>query len=180
MADQNLGTFSPEDMIAIISGVGIDGTPYTHALSGWADGSFISVERMIPSSTLVQGATSNGSGRVFRTTKNANISFTILQFSSDNDVLSAIWKQDYDSRDNSALFNMILKDGSGRSVFHCSQCYLENIPAISYGVEGESRTWVVQCMNLDQYVGGNAKIPSDIVLTLQKLGVTVDEQWLQN
>ena len=177
MADLNLGTYSPEDMIAVLTGDGTEGT-YTHALSAWAEGTFVTIERQMPSSVLVQGATRNGAGRIFRSNKGASVSFSILQFANDNDVLSAIWKADADSRDSKYLFNMILVDGTGRSVFHCNQCYIENIPTITFGSEAESRTWVVHALELDQYVGGNAKIPTDVVETLAKLGVNVAERWV--
>lgn len=177
MADLNLGTYSPEDMIAIISGTTPDGA-YTHALSGWAEGTFITVERTTASSAFVQGATSNGNGRIFRSHKMATISYSILQFSSDNDVLSAIWKLDSEARDSSMMFNMILVDGTGRSVFHCNQCYIENMPSATFGSESESRTWVIHALQLDEYIGGNAKVPTDIQNTLAKLGVNLAARWI--
>lgn len=177
MADLNLGTYSPEDMIAVLTGNGPEGS-YTHAISGWAEGTLVTIERETPSSVIVQGATRNGAGRIFRSNKGASISLNITQFASDNDVLSAIWNADASSRDSRYLFNMILVDGTGRSVFHCNQCYIENIPTITFGSEAESRTWVIHALELDEFVGGNAKLPADVVDTLAKLGVNVAERWL--
>lgn len=172
MADQNLGTYSPEDMIAIIS-VG----EITHAISGWAEGTFLTVERTHPTSTLVQGADTSG-GRIFRSNKGGSITFMLQQFSSSNDVMSAILQKDGESRDNTWLFNLTLKDGTGRSVFHARQCFIENVPHVTFGTEAESRSWVIRAIELNEYVGGNAVLPPDVVETLTKLGVTVEAKWI--
>ncbi len=172
MADLNLGTYAPEDMTVVISVNEI-----THALGGWAEGTFISVERSMPSSAMVQGATRSGNCRVFRSNTAAMVTITLTQSSSDNDVLMSIWKKDSETRDNSWLFNMTLLDGTGRSSFHCNQCYIENVPTATYGTEAESRTWVIHAMQMDEYVGGNAKLPPDVVATLESLGTTVSDRW---
>lgn len=173
MADMNLGTYSPEDMVCAISVRDV-----THAIGGWAEGTFVSVERVSPSSTMVRGATRNGHLRVLRNDDTATITFTLTQSSSDNDVLSGIWRADKQARDNTWLFNMTLVDATGRSYFHCSQCYIENMTTGSFGTESEARQWVIHAAQLDEYVGGNAKLPADVVQTLEKLGVTVADRWV--
>lgn len=172
MADLNVGTYSPEDMTVVISV-----NEVTHAVGGWAEGSFLSVERAMASSTMVLGATAAGACRVFRSNPAATVSMTLTSSSSDNDVLMSIWEKDSETRDNSWLFNMTLLDGTGRSSFHCSQCYIENIPTATFGTETESRTWVIHAMQMKQYVGGNAKLPPDVVATLESLGTTVSDRW---
>ena len=172
MADLNLGTYSPEDMICVITANNV-----SHIVSGWAEGSFVSVDRVSPSSVMVKGATRNGNLRVIRNDDAGTVTFTVTQSSYDNDVLSALWRADKETRDSTWLFNMTLIDGTGRSYFNCRECYIENMPTGSYGTDAENRTWTIHALQLDEYIGGNAKIPADVVETLEKLGITVADRW---
>jgi hypothetical protein len=125
----------------------------------------------------VQGADRSG-GRVFRSNNGATISFTLLQFSASNDVLMELWKKDAEARDNTWLFNLTIVDGTGRSVFHARQCFIQNLPTASFGTDAENRQWNIQAVELDEYVGGNAKLPPEVLNTLTLLGATVSPRWI--
>lgn len=172
MADMNLGTFSPEDVIIVISH-----PDFTHIVSGYADGTFVNVERNLESSTLYQGADNSG-GRILRSNKAGTITLTLHQFSSSNDVLSEIYRNDIEARDNSYLFNISIIDATGRSAFYARQCFISNLPSTGFGNDVETRDWMLQAVELDQYIGGNAVLPPDVVNTIQALGGTIAEKWL--
>lgn len=171
MADMNLGTYSPEDMLAVIT-VG----EYTHIMSGWADGTFLTIEKTMDSEALVQGADNTG-GFVFRSNKGGTISCTLQQFTGTNDFLTMIHKNRAATRDNSWLFDMVIIDGSGRSRFDCRQCVIQNLPSMGFGTDAESRQWTIQTINLDQYIGGNAKLPEELVATLESMGSVISDRW---
>lgn len=176
MADNNLGTYSPEEIIAVITVP--DHPEVSHVISGWAEGTFFTFERMMPSSVLVQGADNTG-GRVRRSNKGGNINFTLQQFTASNDILTELERLDGESSNNSWLFNLTVKDGLGRSYFHATQCFVVSPPSATLGTDGtDVRSWDIQAINIDYYIGGNAKIPPEIVSTLEAMGVTVEAKWI--
>jgi hypothetical protein len=176
MADTNLGTYSPEEIVAVIS---IPDYPdVSHVISGWAEGTFMTWEKTTPSSTLVLGADNTG-GRLRRRTKGGNINFTLQQFTASNDFLTILERNDGDATNNSWLFNLTIKDGMGRSFLHATNCFIVNQPQVTLGTTADdTRSWDIQAVNIEYYVGGSAKIPAEIVETLQAMGATIDPRWL--
>ena len=172
MADLNLGTFAPEDVVIVISH-----PQFTHIVSGYADGTFVNVERNMESSTLYQGADNSG-GRILRSNKSGTITLTLHQFSATNDVLSEVYRNDIEARDNTWLLNITIIDGSGRSAFYARQAFIGNLPSTGFGNEIENRDWVLQAVELNQYIGGNAVLPPDVVATIESLGGTIAAKWL--
>jgi hypothetical protein len=174
MTDQNLGTYSPDDILTVIS-VG----EISHIVSGYAEGTLVSVARVTPSSTYVTGGDNTGL-RVFRKNDSGMITLTLMQSTSSNDVLNKLWQLDKDTRDNSWLFNITVIDGTGRSVYHGSQSFIENLPESGFGVDGtETRTWVIYSRNLEQNIGGNAKIADEVLATLEAMGSQISDRWKQ-
>lgn len=171
MADVNLGTYSSDDLTVILTVQDI-----THAFSGFAEGTMLSVEKSTPSSTLVLNGDSGG-GRVFRKTSDGMLTFTLNQWSSTNDVLSEILRNDGETRDNTWLFNLAVLDGTGRSAHFARQCFIENLPTSSFGTELETREWVIRSADMEHYIGGNAKLPAEVIATIEKLGGTVAPRW---
>lgn len=171
MTDVNLGTYSSDDLTVILTVKDI-----THAFSGFAEGTMLSVEKSTPTSTLVLNGDSGG-GRVFRKTSDGMLTFTLNQWSSTNDVLSEIHRNDGETRDNTWLFNLAVLDGTGRSAHFARQCFIENLPTSSFGTDLESREWVIRSADMEHYIGGNAKLPAEVVSTIEKLGGTVAPRW---
>jgi hypothetical protein len=171
MADQNLGTYSADDLTIVITVQDI-----THAAAGFAEGTMASVTKNTPTSTLVLNGDSGG-GRVFRKTSDGRITLTLNQWSYTNDVLSEILRNDSETRDSTWLFNIALIDGTGRSAHFARQCFIENFPDAGYGTELETREWVIISADMDHYVGGNGKLPPEVINTIEKLGGNVPAKW---
>lgn len=171
MADTNLGTFSPEDVIITITH-----PQFTHIISGYADGTFVSIERAMEASTLYQGADNSG-GRVLHSNKSGTITLTLHQFSASNDVLSQLHLNDMAARDNTWLFNITVQDGTGRSKFYARQCFINNLPVAGFGNDVETRDWILQAVELNQYIGGNGQFTPDTADALTDLGGTFDPKW---
>src|SRR5690606_22951616 len=102
-----------------------------HVISGWAEGTFITVDKTTASSTLVQGADNSG-GRLRRTSKGGTINFTLQMFTASNDVMTMLEQNDSRATDNSWLFDLTIKDGMGRSFVHAKNCWVVNIPSMTF------------------------------------------------
>lgn len=171
MTDTNLGTYSSEDLIVVLTVKDI-----SHPFSGFAEGTMVSVEKTTPTSKLILNGDSGG-GRVFRKTSDGMLTFTLNQWSSTNDVLTEIHRNDCETRDNTWLFNIAVVDGTGRSSYFARDCFIQNLPKAGFGIDIEHREWVVHSANMEHYVGGNAKLPSEVIATIEKLGGTVAPRW---
>lgn len=171
MASENLGNYSPEDVVMIISN-----DQFSHTVSGMADGTFISYERSVDRSTLYIGADLSAA-RVLRRNKSGTVSLTLHQSAESNDVLSVIALRDEEAHDNSMLFSVTIKDLLGRSVFYAPQAFIGNDPTISYGTDLETRDWTITVVSVDRHFGGNSKLNPENQATLQSLGYTVADEW---
>lgn len=171
MADTNLGTYSSDDLTVIITAQEI-----THAVAGFAEGTMVSVEKTTPTSKLVLNG-DKGGGRVFRSTSDGMVTLHLNQWSATNDILSDLHRADAETRDSTWLFNIAVVDGTGRSAHYARQCFIENIPTSSFGTDLETREWVIHSADMDHYVGGNGKLPAEVITSIEKLGGTVAPRW---
>lgn len=166
-----LGTYSPEDLIITISN-----EFFSHSITGYADGTFVNVTRLVPPSTLYTGS-DNTNARVVRANKGSTITITLHQASESNDILSQALIMDESTRDGTWCFNILVKDGTGRSLYFSPQAFIATNPEASFGAEIGTRAWDIQCVSLSNFAGGNGKLTDDAYRTLQSMGVTVDPRW---
>lgn len=169
-----LGTYSPEDVIVILSN-----EFFSHSITGYADGTFISIEREVPASTLYSGS-DNTNARVVRANKGSTINLTLHQASESNDILSQALIMDEQTRDGTWCFSVLVKDGTGRSVYFSPQAFIATNPTTTFGSEIETREWGIQCVSLSNFNGGNGKLTDDTYRVLQSMGATVDPRWAPN
>ena len=86
----------------------------------------------------------------------ATLSFTILQTSASNEVLSYIHELDID--ENTGRLPITLKDNSGKSVFSSDQAYITGYPAVSYSGQFEYRAWEIFCETTKSFqIAGNSR-----------------------
>lgn len=175
MADLNLGTYSPEDVAIVIT---VPNYP-PHIVTGTAAGTFVKVTRAIESSKLYQGADKSG-GRVFHSNNAGMIELTLSQLSSTSDYLSQIYKNDSEARDSTWLFDILIRDNTGRSFYDASQCFISQIPESDFGDDVSNRTWNLHSINLIQHIGGNAKIDPATVQAITAIGGDIDPKWIGN
>jgi hypothetical protein len=171
MANEISGTFSPEDTLAVITVNGL-----AHVISGFADGTYLTYARATPSAMLVQGADLTG-GLVFRGNKGGTISLTLHQFTGSNDFLSMVHKKFSETRDTTWLMDITVVDGTGRTGFSASQCFISDLPETSFSTEGENRTWPIQAVRIEPHIGGNGKLPEELVATLEAMGMPISDRW---
>lgn len=139
-----LKTYDPKLVVLTVGGVPI---------SGYADGTAITVER----SNDMYTKTSGNDGIVSRAKSNdksGTVTVTLAQTSSSNDVLSGFHKQDELSNTGVKVINC--KDVSGRSTFFSGLAWIRKYPNSEFAKEISNREWVIDCDNLDIFVGGHA------------------------
>lgn len=175
MADvANLGNYSPEDVVVIISN-----DRFSHTISGFADGTFISYERGVPRAELYVGADLSA-GRTLRRNKSGTITLTLAQYGESNDILSKLADLDEESHNNDWLFSVTIKDLLGRSVLFAPQAFLGNDPMMDYGTEMGTREWTITVVNAQRHVGGSSKLSPINETTLTDFGYTVEDKWKSN
>lgn len=139
----SLSTYVPEDILVIIGGAIID---------GYADGTFVNVERDEDGFTKKTGA----NGRTTRT-KNSNksgvITITLQQTSPSNDVLSAF--QAIDEQTANGIVPVLVKDKRGTSLYSSPAAWIRKTPPAPFAKESENREWVLDCADLVMFTGGN-------------------------
>ena len=129
----------------------VDGNPIT----GFADGTFVEVEFDEQQWNKVTGA----DGLTSRSKTNnyaGTIVITLLATASGNDILSALWNRD--RRNNTGVFNALIKDATGRTVWSSGQTWIQQMPTQGFSKDTEERSWVLDCANLAGHAGGNQVI----------------------
>lgn len=122
-------------------------------ISGFADGSFIEVERNEQAFNLKVGVDGEGA-RAKSNNKSGKITITLMQTSSSNDDLSGFAAADELS--NSGAVPAFLKDNLGSTVCSALTAWVQKYPKIGFAKEVETRQWVLETDEIDIFVGGNA------------------------
>jgi len=130
-------TYIPAEVAVSIGG---------NVIGGYADGTFISVERETDAYTKHVGA----DGEVSRTA-NANrsgtLTLTLKQTASSNLVLGAYANQDEASHD--AVFDVLISDNLGNKLF-ASEGWIKKVPNQEYGDEQANREWAIDLATVIQ------------------------------
>lgn len=171
----NLANYSPEDVTIQISNNNFG----SYQITGTAEGTFISYERMVDRATLSVGSDLFAT-RVLRRNKSGTVTITLQQSSESNDVLSMISLRDEEAHDNSYIFSLTINDLSGRSVFFAPEAFIGNDPVVSYSDGLETREWTITVTSVERHFGGNATVDPETEATLQTLGYQVEDKWKVN
>lgn len=125
------------------------------SITGFADGTFVEIEFDEQQWNKVTGA----DGLTSRAKTNNNtgtVTVTLLATSSGNDILSSIWNKD--RRSNTGVFNLLVKDSTGRTVWSSAQAWIQQMPTQSFSKEVDERAWVIDCVELAGQAGGNQSV----------------------
>lgn len=124
-------------------------------IGGYADGTFINVEREEPSFTKVVGADGTVS-RAKSNNKSGTLTITLKQTSPSNDVLSALLAQDELNADG--VFPVLLKDNSGETRIFSGTGWVQGFPPSEFAKEISEREWLIDLSEIDFNLAGNAAI----------------------
>ena len=136
-------TFDPKQVSVLVGG-----TP----IGGFADGTFITVDRSNDMFTKVSGA----DGVVSRSKSNdfsGEMTITLAQNSPSNDYLAGIAQADEITGDG--VVPVLIKDNSGRATFVSAFAWVRKMPSSEFGKEIGNREWILDAADLDMFPGGN-------------------------
>lgn len=129
--------------------VTIGGNPIT----GFADGTFLSIVPNADDFTKVAGADGNVA-RSKSNDKSFRVTLTLMQTSPSNDVLSSLRRAD--SIANAGIVPIQVKDLGGTSIFSAPECWVARPPDGEFGKELSQRAWMIDTGPADYFVGGNS------------------------
>lgn len=149
MANQfTVNTYSAKDVTLIIGG---------YQVMGWEN---ISISRNATTFTPIRGIRGKHT-RIPSADTSATISVPILQTSASNDVFSAI--HEADQINGTGRLQLLLKDGSGKSVFSSVDAYIVGFPVTTFSGGFEYRAWQIFCQSTQDFtVAGNARPNTNI------------------
>ncbi|HCU25438.1 MAG TPA: DUF3277 domain-containing protein [Deltaproteobacteria bacterium] len=134
-------TYDPKQIVLIVGGF---------QLSGYADGTFVNVDRNEDMYTLQIGADGEGV-RSKSNNRSGTVTFSLLQSSASNEILSAFAKADELS--NSGVFPLLIKDTSGTSIYAAEMAWIKKIASSEFGNEAGAREWAIETDRLEAFVG---------------------------
>lgn len=139
-------TYSAGDVVLTVGGA---------IISGFADGTFVTVAREAASFTKVTGSDGTVS-RARSNNRSGTMTITLLQTSPSNDILSAFLAED--ELNGTGVFQVLLKDVTGGSRFFSAVAWVETLPSVEYGKELSNREWTLALSDIEFNVTGNVAI----------------------
>ncbi len=136
-------TFDPGQVVISFGGV---------VLSGYADGTFIMVERSSDAFSKVVGA-GGDVARVRNRDRSGRVTVTLMQTSLTNDRLSAIAAQD--ELAGTGVGPLLIKDLGGTTLISAQSCWIAKVPNQEFGKEFSNREWIFDTSDLEILVGGS-------------------------
>ena len=175
MATSYIGNYSPDDFTIVISK-----GDFVHTVTGFADGGFVSMNRLVPSSTPYQGVGGSSFGRVKRKVTGMTVDVTLHQYSPSNTVLQQLQIADSQTSDNTWVFSVTIKDLSGQTVVSSNSAIIAAPPAVEFSSETSTRGWQIYLFGSDLFVGGNMPLSPSEVAAVEAAGGEVDSRWRLN
>lgn len=173
MADsQFIGNYLPDDLTIILS----KGN-FIHRITGFADGTFISMDRLVPTSEPYQGVGDNAFGRVKRRVTAMNVTVTLHQYSPSNTVLQALQNADANDSGNAWVFACTISDLSGQTVASSNNAVIVAPPTVTFSSTTETRDWNIYLYGSDIFIGGNTPMSEADVAASAAVGYTVADKW---
>lgn len=176
MANENvISNYAPDEFTIVLSK-----GDFVHKIVGFADGTFISMNRITPSSTPYQGVGSSSFGRVKRRVTAMDVTVTLHQGSPSNTILQQLQIADANSAGNEYVFNVTLKDLSGQTVASSNNAIIAAPANADFSSEFGTRDWSIYMYGSDLFIGGNTPLTPDEVAAMDALGGTVEDKWRLN
>ncbi len=176
MANENIiSNYAPDEFSIILSK-----GDFVHKIVGFADGTFLSMNRITPTSTPYQGVGSSSFGRVKRRVTAMDVTVTLHQGSPSNTVLQQLQIADANTADNTWVFNCTIKDLSGQTVASSSTAIIAAPANADFSSEFGTRDWSIYLYGSDLFIGGNTPLAPDEVAAVDALGGFTEDKWKIN
>lgn len=121
-------------------------------LTSFADGTYLTAERLSDQFTSVAGA-GGEVARVRMRDKRGSFKLSLLASSVENAILSAIANKDESDASGSGVFNVV--DGGGTTVINAPNTWIKKRPSGVLSKELPNREWEFECADLEIFLGGN-------------------------
>lgn len=138
-----LYTYDPKMVITTFKGV---------IITGYADGTFLTVERTADMFSQVVGAQGETS-RAKSNNRSGTAKLHLKQTSPSNDVLSAIAL--LDENGGLGVGPFMVRDTLGTTLIMSPQAYLKKYAHAEYSKDIVNREWFIYLTDVNVYVGGN-------------------------
>lgn len=170
-----IGNYSPDDYTIVLS---VPGKNFTHKITGFAEGSFLSMERLVPTSVPYQGVGEKAVGRVKRKITSISATISLSQLSSSNDVLQALQAADaQDSTSNEWVFTCTMSDLSGTHKIFTDTAIIQAPATKNFSDAIETRDWTIHMFDSTEEGGGNMLLSAQEVASIEAAGGTVEDRW---
>ncbi len=123
-------------------------------VSGFADGTFLSIDFNEDAYSLQVGTDGEGT-RSKTNNKSATITFTLMQSSDTNDLLSALHQTDISTSGGDGIVPFLVKDLQGTSLYVAETAWIRKAPTSEFGREAGPREWAIETDNLVAFIGSN-------------------------
>lgn len=141
-----LRIYDPKDVIIVFGPAGF--------LSGFADGSFITIEKKEDAFTALVGV----DGEVARAKSNnqgATITVSLMQDSASNEILSSVHIADLEA--GAGVFPMLVLDTvNGTSLYEATKAWITRFPTAEYDKTAIERDWIFETDRLISFEGKNS------------------------
>lgn len=134
-------TYDPKDYSLIVGG---------HIVEGWADGTFLTVERTNDTWSDTVGADGEGA-RAKSNDKRGTFVFTLMQTSLSNSVLSGF--HNADELNNGGQVPVLIKDNNGDTVCEAAAAWVRKPANVELGKEITNREWTLATTSMNMIVG---------------------------
>ena len=174
MASNQLASYRPSGIVVAISH---PNTNTSHILGGMAKDSVVTID--YPEATWTEKTLNNGETvRTHSKDNTLRVTIHLDQTSASNDYLSAL--SDFDDRDATGMegiFTCTFADKSSRTYAYSAQCFVKRPQSYEFGSDTSVRDWVIVMPNADQHLGGSGLVDSELLVSLEALGVVIDDTW---
>lgn len=176
MANDNIiSNYAPDEFSIILSK-----GDFVHRVVGFADGTFVSMNRIVPTSTAYQGVGSSSFGRTKRRVTAMDVTVTLHQGSPSNTILQWLQTADANTAGNEWVFNCTIKDLSGQTVASSNTAIIAAPANADFSSEFGTRDWSIYLYGSDLFIGGNTPLAPDEVAAVDALGGFTEDKWRLN
>lgn len=169
-----LASYRPSSIVIAISH---PSSNTSHIITGLVKDSMVTID--YPEPTWTEKVLNYGETvRTHSLDKTLRMTIHLDQTSSSNDVLSGI--ADFDEQDLSGIlgiFTCTFADKSSRTYGYSADCFLKRPQSYEFGSDTTVRDWVIVMPMADQHLGGSGRIDTELLATLDALGVVIDDKW---
>ena len=169
---QFVGNYAPDDFTIILSK-----GDFVHRITGFADGTFLSMSRLVPTSEPYIGVGDNAACRTKRRVTAMDVAITLHQGSPSNTVLQFLQNADANTPGNEWIFNCIMVDQSGQTKLSSPNAIIQAPPMADFASTTGSREWHIYMYGSDLFIGGNMPLSDSDVAAVEATGGIVEERW---